>query len=338
MYIQRYTVASIIFIGAIGWFVFGFVSQQYIAIDVMGVHLPSLPIAAWVVIALVLFYLATLSHMMFYSMIDSLRLHKYSKDYEQMTEAISDALLDVQPRKHNFKTERYRLLGNLINNSTLSVDGKLSHIGIENIDRVIKEISQLKDGEVVDLKKYHLSDNNVFVELNNLNRYDAGVLSDENILDKPKQYGEELCIEAYSNYVSTVPVYAIDKYKSFMTKEALDVILRRINAEKNNLSITNENIIAYMNEVDLDGNDFIHLSKTLSVNMTPEQRIKLFEKLSESNEDAMNGYLYTLFDLEMLDAAKEILDNSQPSEFIRFKAYSDLKSCHKNYDIQLILS
>ena len=72
--------------------------------------------------------------------------------------------------------------------------------------------------------------------------------------------------------------------------------------------------------------------------MTPEQRLKLFEGLSDSSEDAMNGYLYTLFDLEMLESAKEILDNSQPNEFIKFKAYSTLKSCNKNFDIKLFHS
>jgi len=335
MYIKRYTVASIILIGAIGWFVFAFVSQEHIHITVMGVTLPSLPIAAWVVLSLVLLYLATISHMMYYSMIDSFRLRKYNKDYVKMTEALCDAMLDVQPRKHTYKTDRYRLLGTLVDNSLLKVDDKLSHIGVDNIDSVIKVIRELKEGEVVDLKKFHLADDNALVKRNNLNRYDSGALSDENVLDKPNQYGEELCTKAYEHYVVTVPLYAIEKYKSFMTKKALDVILTRINADKDTLSISNEDITSFMHELDLNASDHIHLSKTLSGHMTPEQRLKLFERLSESNEDAMNGYLYTLFDLEMLDSAKELLDNSQPNEFIKFKAYSALKSCNKNFDIKL---
>lgn len=338
MYIKRYTVASLILIGAIGWFVYAFVSQQHVHIEVMGIMLPSLPVAAWVVLALVVLYISTVAHMMFYSMIDSFRLRKYSKDYEQMTDALCDALLDVKPRKHIYKTERYRLLGHLVDNSTLTVNEKLSHVSIDNIDNVINVIRQLKEGEVVDLKKFHLSQDNALVKLNNLNRYATGVLSDENILDKPQQYGVELCEKAYEHYVATVPLYAIEKYKSFMTKTSLDVILKRINAEKDGLSISNNDIMAYMNEVELNANDLIHISKTLSTHMNPEQRMKLFELFSETNDDALHGYLYTLFDLEMLDPANDILDNSQPDEFIKFKAYSALKSCNKNFDIKLFLT
>ncbi len=338
MYIQRYTVASIIIIGAIGWFVFAFVSQEHVNITAMGITLPTLPIAGWIVVTLVIYYLATLSHMMYYSMVDSFRLRKYRKDYEHIVEAISDALLGAEPREHTYKTKRYRLLGSLISNSIFSVDERLSHIGEESIDKVIKVIRKVKDGEVVDLKKFHLSNDNELVRLNNLNRYSAGDLSDENILDQPAQYGEELCLKSYLHYVESVPTYAIEKYKTFMTLAALDVVLNRIGSDKNTLSITNEEIISYLNELKLEINDFIHLSKTLSGRMSPDQRLKLFERLSDANEDAMNGYLYTLFDLEMLESANEILDNSQPNEFIKFKAYSALKSCNKNFDIKLFHS
>ena len=71
--------------------------------------------------------------------------------------------------------------------------------------------------------------------------------------------------------------------------------------------------------------------------MLPEQRIKLFEQLSDKNEEALGGYIYTLYDLGMFSTADEILDNSQPGEYIYFKAYRSLKECNKNYDISLFV-
>ncbi len=338
MYIKRYSVASLILIGAIGWFVFAFVSQEHIHITVMGITLPSLPIAAWVVISLVIFYLATISHMMYYSIIGSLRLRKYQKDFMHMKEALADALLGVKPRKNAFRSDRYALLGRLIDSSTIVPDEKLSHIGDDTIDDVIQIIQQINDGDVVELRKFHLSPDNALVVKNNINRYVKGQLSDENVLDKQSIYGEELCAQAYTHYVATVPIYAIDKYKSFMTRESLNVILKRVNAEKNKLDVANEDLINYTKQLDLNADDFIDISKTLSHAMNPEKRMKLFEMLSETNDEAMSGYLYTLFDLEMLEPANEILDSSQPNEFIRFKAYSTLKSYSKNYDIKLFIS
>jgi hypothetical protein len=71
--------------------------------------------------------------------------------------------------------------------------------------------------------------------------------------------------------------------------------------------------------------------------MLPEQRIRLFEMLSEHNDEAMEGYLYTLYDLQMIDTANEILNNTASSDFQIFKAYRDLKRANKHYDIAIFL-
>ena len=71
--------------------------------------------------------------------------------------------------------------------------------------------------------------------------------------------------------------------------------------------------------------------------MIPEQRMKLFEILSDENEDAMDAYLYTLYDLEMIAPANAILDNSQSDEYQNFKAYRALKECGKNFSIDMFV-
>jgi hypothetical protein len=71
--------------------------------------------------------------------------------------------------------------------------------------------------------------------------------------------------------------------------------------------------------------------------MLPEQRMKLFETLSNENELTMEAYLFTLFDLEMLTPAKEILDASQNSDYAQFKAYSSLKECGKHFNINIFI-
>ena len=71
--------------------------------------------------------------------------------------------------------------------------------------------------------------------------------------------------------------------------------------------------------------------------MNPEQRIKLFETLSNENENVMEAYLFTLFDLEMLAPANEILETSQNNEYVYFKAYSSLRECGKHFDINLFI-
>jgi hypothetical protein len=71
--------------------------------------------------------------------------------------------------------------------------------------------------------------------------------------------------------------------------------------------------------------------------MIPELRMSLFETLSTANDSVMEAYLFTLFDLEMIEPAKEILENSQDDEYVYFKAYSSLRECGKHFDINLFI-
>jgi len=97
------------------------------------------------------------------------------------------------------------------------------------------------------------------------------------------------------------------------------VILSRINADENNIEISNDALIALFSDLDLELKDYLEISMVVSHGMIPEQRMKLFEMLSVDDEEAMDAYLYTLYDLEMLEPANDILDISQADEYQNFK-------------------
>jgi len=189
----------------------------------------------------------------------------------------------------------------------------------------------------VDLKKFHLKLTNPLVALNQRNMYKNGDISAEDILSSKGKYAEELYTEVYIDFVKTSPLYAIENYKQHITNEALYEIIARINADENILEISNEVLIALFDSLELHETDYLKISRTLSKTMIPEQRMKLFETLSENNEEAMSAYIYTLFDLEMIAPADELLQNSQPNEYLNFKSYRALKDCGKNFNIELFV-
>jgi hypothetical protein len=117
----------------------------------------------------------------------------------------------------------------------------------------------------------------------------------------------------------------------------LNDFVQRVNASENGIQISNEDLVVLITSVKMDVNDWIDLSAAMSKNMLPEQRIRLFEMLSENNDDAMEGYLYTLYDLQMIDTANEILNNTAHNDYQIFKAYRDLKKANKHYDIAIFL-
>ena len=339
MYIKRYSIAAFIWIALVGWYVYAYVTHDSMTLDMFGIPMPALSIAIWVIAPLVILYLASVFHMAFYSILGSFKLRAYEKDFEKIIDAIIDAYLGKKNRSYAFKTDRYRLLGTLVEKSTIFPNSDLiDKTGNEKIDRVLKIIEDIKNGDVADLKPFNLSAENPLVIQNEKNRYIKGDVSAADILSNCTKYADELCKFVYKRYVKGASLQNILKYKAFLTKEALHEIMSRINAEENTLSISNEEIIDLLNILKLSKQDYIELSTTLAKSgMIPEQRMKLFETLSEEKEDAMDAYLFTLFDLEMLAPADEILEQSQPDEFQNFKAYRALKECGKNFSIYLFI-
>ena len=338
MFIKRYTIASLILMALVGWYVYAYVTQETVGIELFGVLLPSLSVAIWVIVPLFVLYIASVLHMSFYSMMGGFRVRKYDKDYDKIIDAIVDAYLNKAVRNHTFKTPRYKLLGTLLDETTLFLKGNVSpDTDNEKINAVIKTVDSIKNGEVIDLKSYSLLPSNPLVIQNNRNRYKKGDINSEDILSHSDKYAKELCIEVYTDFVKTSSVNSIEKYKEFLTKSSLLEILSRINADENNIEISNEALISLFSGLDLFLNDYLEISMALSHGMIPEQRIKLFEILSTNNEEAVDAYLYTLYDLELLEPANDILDISQPDEYQNFKAYRALKECNKHFSIKLFI-
>lgn len=339
MYIKRYTIAALLLMVLVGAYVFSYVTQDTIGIDFFGIPLPSLSIAIWIIIPLFILYLASVAHMLFYSIIGNFKLRKYEKDYENIIDVISDAYMGKEERHYSFKTDRYKLMGSLLENTALfPIKDIAGQTGNEKIDSVLTLIENIKNGQVEDMKKYNLPANNELVVQNERNRYKKEEITAEEILSNSTKYADSLCKEVYADFVKKAPLHAIEKYKAYLTKEALYSILARVNADSFTLEISNETIVSFLEKLDLNKEEYIKLSSLLSEGgMLPEQRIKLFEMLSDDDENIMDAYLFTLFDLEMLAPADVILHISQPDEYLNFKAYRALKECNQNFSIYLFV-
>lgn len=333
MHIKRYTIASFLLIALTGWYISTFISTQTISINLFGIEIAPLSVSIWTMIPLFVLYLASVIHMSFYSMVRSLEIRKYEKDYVDMNECISDAYLGKENRYHSFRTPRYKLLGSLFDNTRLFPTSMIdTNIDSEKIATTLKLIEDIKAGKVVDLKKMALSQDNELVIQNERNKYKSGTKGAEDFLSNPTKYNNKLLHEIYADIVKFASLKTVEKYKTFMDRDTLLVFFSR-----SDLEISNEALIKLFDTLELNSNDYIRISQSVSSGITPEQRMKLFETLSDSNDDAMEAYLYTLYDLEMIEPADAILEISQADEYLNFKAYRALKECNKNFNINLFV-
>ena len=89
MQLKRYTFASLILMILVGAATYT-INSEMISFDLMGIHFPNLPIAVWVVVPVVLMYLASVMHMAFHALLVNLKLRKLTRDSEKMLERTSE--------------------------------------------------------------------------------------------------------------------------------------------------------------------------------------------------------------------------------------------------------
>jgi hypothetical protein len=313
------------------------IDNESISFDLVGMHFPNLPVAFWVVVPLIVMYLASLLHMGVYALVGNFKLRRLNKDHEKMIDALRDSLLGVGERNYVYKSDSYKLMGKLIDHARILPYETLRSIGNEKIDEALELMRDVKENKKVDIKKFHLPSTTSIAIQNNLNRLERGEMDADSVLSRPENYGEIVCTKAYESYVKTASAGSIMKFKHLFKKASLLDFVQRINAAENSIQISNEDLATIFGALNLNSNDWIDLSEAMSKNMLPEQRIRLFEMLSEHNDEAMEGYLYTLYDLQMIDTANEILNNTANNDYQIFKAYRDLKRANKHYDIAIFL-
>ena len=175
MHIKKYTIAAFILIVLVGWYVYAFITQESLNIDFFGTTLPSFSIAVWVILPMIMLYVASVVHIMFYSFLGTLKSRKFDKDYDKIVDSIVDAYLGKENRSNSFKTDRYKLLGSVIDNAAIFPAGEFN-ADIENkkISEVLNLINKIRNNEAVDLKKYSLLPSNASVIQNERKRYKKG--------------------------------------------------------------------------------------------------------------------------------------------------------------------
>lgn len=337
MQLKRYTIASLIFIFLVGIAAYS-VDTGTISFDLMGIHFPNLPIAFWVAVPVALMYFVSILHMAFHALLGSLKLKKLDRDNDKMVDALRDALLGVKDRNYTYKSDAYKLLGKVIDNSIILPFETLRDIGNEKIDEALDVLRDVKEKKKVDLKKFHLAASTSIAIQNNLNRFERGELNADEVLSRSDTYGDIVCMKAYESYVKSASVGSVLKYKQLFNIQSLCNFVERINSGSNGIEMGNDELISLFKSLKLTSRDYIDLSIAMAKNMIPEQRMRLFENLSETNDDAMEGYFYTLYDLQMIDTANEILNNTSKDDYLIFKAYRDLKRANKHYDIALFIT
>ncbi|WP_041956739.1 hypothetical protein [Sulfurospirillum arsenophilum] len=334
MGIKRYFLVTLIYMLAIGLYVYSFNGESY-TLELFGLSL-SLPIAFWMVVPILLLVIASIGHLVFYNFKDFLYKRALKKDIELFQEAAKNRILGEEVNT-SYKTDGFKFVGKVL--QCMRFDATLPTSFIEEeVSKACAVAVSVANGNYEDLKKYKLAKTNPMVIQNSINRLKIEPRFALEVLKNCKEIDSELCRKAYDALIDFASFNEIKRYDFPQDKRTFRRMMERYLDADDSFDMDIKSIEDMLEQFNADRADYLELAREIKIKLTPDALIALFEKLYNSKGNvAADAYLYVLYDLQMIDKIRELILNSDPEDFVKFKTIMFLRDHGKNIDIDKFL-
>lgn len=335
MGIKRYFLVSLIYMLATGLYVYSFNGESY-TLEFFGLAM-TLPVAFWIVLPVFVLCVASMGHLVFYNFKDFLYKRAWKKDSEVFHEEAKNRILGEQGTA-SYKTEGFKFAGKML--QAMKFDPSLPSSFIEEDVAAASAVAiSIANGNYEDLKKYKLSKENPLVVQNSINRLKVEPKYAFEVLKNCKELESDLCKKAYEALLGFASFNEIKRYSFPIDKYAFSRMMERYLNSDDSFEMDIKSIEEILEQLNADRIDYVELARKIKVKFSPDSLIALFEKLYNSKGTvAADAYLYVLYDLQMIDKIREILLNSDPEEFVKFKTLLFLRDNGKSINIDTFLN
>lgn len=333
MGLKKYIISSILLIIIIAGYVFSLEANDYTIVILDNTF--TFPIAVWAIIPVVILFVASIFHMLFYGFRTFLNSRAVEKDEKNIVNLLKETLLENQ-NKIKFKTKTFIDLSSILSQLTFDVKNDFASKD-KDLNEIISLISKVNAGESVSLKNYKFNKQGSIVKKNLINKINSEVDYALDVIKKSDTFSSDIVKVAFLHVLKEKSMTTINKILSYVNLDK-EMTLSLFEKDKENadFSIGFENIKKYAKEANLDKKEYISLFKLYKDTFTPDELIKLYEELSCEDENSSEAYLYILFEFEMIDTLREVLDATSDKDFKAFRALLDLKDNSKHYTLETI--
>ncbi|AXH08929.1 hypothetical protein CP960_12870 [Malaciobacter halophilus] len=333
MGLKKYIVFSILLIILIFGYVFSVEPGEY-KITVLDISL-TLPVAVWVILPLIVLFIGSVSHMVYYSLKSYLKYRSITKDEENVMQSIKAYLLQ-KGDKTTFKTKAFKDLTNILSQVNFEVKKDTTFTtSNDEINKIVSLIKDINNGVYVQDKTIKLDPTSKLAHQNLLNKINAEIDFCVEVLKKPMNYSSDVIKQAFLNVVEEKSMTTVKKlYENVTLDKEMGKKLFEKSAKNPDFAIINEEVIKITKNLEYDKNDFLDLAKLFKDSFQPDDLISLFEDLSKEIECSTEAYFYVLFEFEMIDKIRELLNTYPDEDFLAFRAMIDLKDSGKQYSLE----
>jgi len=334
MKLGLYTFAALTLILLIGAFVYTLELGTY-TLEILNLKLP---ITIWVILPALLLFLFTIAHMLFYGLRNYFQIKKWKKDTETLEDGLYWSLVN-EPKEQKYSMNEVGSTASLLGKASLNITDSVDGLS-PRLSKVVNIIQKIKSGEYIDLKEEKMSkvftSGNPLLIQNRLNRLESDEKFVEDVMKASSNYSESVQKEALDIFAKTTNFEQARKYtKIFDVKNFLHM-LNRVTHE-DDLKLNKELLSAFIEDLNLACLDFIKIAEVTKKYFKPDENLALFNGYQKDNEKAQNAYLYLLFEYELMDQVATFLEEQEENEFLKFRAFYQLKKENSKYKLEDII-
>ena len=277
---KKYFIFGLILIGLITLFVY-IENNSFTSFAVMGVDV-SLPNAVWVGIFLSFFFIFSLMFLGYIDLKNKIYQKNIKKDTKTILENFKNKILHINTAKNVKLLKEINVFSENIKG--LSIVPKQTK-GFEYLE----DLKKLKSGEVIDIGKYKLKEDNPWFIMNVKNRLKKEPSYAKEVLKKFKN--EELKKTAFYMYAKSAKIDEILKYPYDITFEIVKA------------HINDEQLSALLKKAKLKPKEEIETAKIIYGTKTPDIELDILKPLKW-------GRAYLAIKYSHFDLAKEIVESN----------------------------
>ncbi|WP_309496555.1 hypothetical protein [Sulfurovum sp.] len=334
MRLGLYIFAALVLIMIVGGLAYS-VNPEYYRVEMVNI---SLPVAAWIVMPMLLLFLFTLGHMFFYGLKNYFLLKRWHKDTNTLEDALYWSLVN-EPKEQSYTIDEVGNAAVLLGKASIDVSDDVAGL-TPRLARVVNIIRKIKSGQYIDLKEEKMSKvfkpGNPILIQNRLNCLESDDEFVEGVMKATNDYSEVVQKEALQIFAQKVDFIKARKYAKVYDVPNFLAMLERITPH-DKLGLTIDILAEFVEALKLKCEDYIKVAIITKKYFRPEENLNLFRNYQKEDEKAQNAYLYLLFEYELIEQASNYLDEQEEDEFVKFRALNTLKKEHSKYKLEDIM-
>lgn len=298
----------------------------------------TLPVTIWIVLPMLLLFLFTVVHMLFYGFRNYRKLKKWQKDTNTLEDALYWSLVN-EPKEQKYAMDEVGSKASLLSKASLNVLDNVEGL-TPRLAKVVNIIQKIKNGEYIDLKEEKMykvfNEGNPILIQNRLNCLESDDKFVEGVMKARSDYSEVVQNEALEIFARKTNFEVARKYvQAFDVKNFL-VLLKRVNQE-DDMGLNKDILTDFVDGLKLSCSDFISIAEVTKKYFKPDENLALFHGYQKENPKAQNAYLYLLFEYELTEQVGAYLDEQEEDEFLKFRALYQLKNENSKYKLEDII-